>query len=232
MLTALEFNVVYWYSFKFKVKTCVFSPVWHRHYLESLQEMEAPRRCWWHWMNNPCAVGSAERQDVDIIRWVHWPVCVQILLCFFNHVYMHFHFSLCVCKCFTQSLWPCVYVFWRWIPCHSQAGSWIGSGWAAASHHAEVQNYGTGQQHCWTLLCLGCQRKRHAACSSQGLKVRVRCLGQVEQTNKGKGNRWFIVCKLNNTYSMFLRLRSGLIKPERVDVCFLLHNSIETIPFL
>lgn len=168
--------------------------------------MEAPRRCWSLCTSDLCTAGQAERQEVGIIRCVHLSVCVYVRVPLLSHhVYLHFLLSLCVSKYFTHSLWASMYVLWRWIPCHFQAGSWIGSGWAAASHHAEVQSYGTGHQNCWTPSCSRCQRKRHAACSSQGLKVRGRRLGQwsggTEKQERAISDLLFVNWKIDTVWS-------------------------------
>lgn len=117
--------------------------------------------------------------------YLYMCICPEFFVCLFSCISS----SLCVSLYCAHSLWPCVSVLWRWIPCRSQAGPKIGSGWAAAWHHAG--SYGTGHQHCWTPSCSGYQRRRHAACSSRGLKVRAKCLSQwwkggTEKQGKGK----------------------------------------------
>lgn len=85
------------------------------------------------------------------------------------------------------------------VPCHSLAGTWTGSDWGAAWHHAGDQSYGNEGRHCSAPPCSGCRRRRRAGCSSWSFRGGM-CRWAVEGgTNKERRKCWFTACKTGSS---------------------------------
>lgn len=82
------------------------------------------------------------------------------------------------------------------VPCRSQAGTWTGSDWGAAGHHAGDQSCGSGRACCPASPCSGCRRRGPAACSSRpttGEECTRTIQGGTKRQQKGKCGR--MACK-------------------------------------
>lgn len=95
-----------------------------------------------------------KRQEVKLNGSQHtWTYDCLLFGCF---DFRHFFF----CACHKATRGP--------VPCHSQAGTWTGSDWGAAWHHAgDHGSYENERPRCTAPPCSGCRMRQRAACPSR-----------------------------------------------------------------
>lgn len=157
--------------------------------------MAAPPQCWSHYRCNLRSVRPPEKAGSRVKR------CSTVLtVCWFV-----VWFFLCISSVSASSK----AVLGGPVPCHSLAGTWTGSDWGAAWHHAEDQSYGSEGRHCSAPPCSGCRRRRRAGCSSWSFRGGMCRWAAEGGTNKERRKCWFTACKTGSSGTIMCAERTA-----------------------